>query len=314
MMNKILKMRHIALIVSVIIIAIGMAVGTVCHFVSNGFFNYGAEFASYKSIQITTSIPEDVSGNKAKKIAEDALSSLGAYEVHFSEGTATAPNTVTYYFPMSASDDELASAVEDIKAAFEQQKMEDASAGVLKQTAVPDGGWQLGLAAIAVSCAAFLQAVYFAFRYKPGMALSSLCSQAAVVGIYAALLAITRCPVGIQTADFAVIAVAVTMICNGVFFSSVKNAFKDESNVKTDKYELIAGSAASTAKVNIAVCVALAVAIVIFGVFALIAAPGAATLSAYLASLIAVVACAFTFGVFTPASYGLLSAIDKSNN
>ena len=46
-MNKIIKLRHIALIITVVIIAIGMAVGTICHFVSNGFFNYGDEFASY---------------------------------------------------------------------------------------------------------------------------------------------------------------------------------------------------------------------------------------------------------------------------
>ena len=310
-MNKIIKLRHIALIITVVIIAIGMAVGTICHFVSNGFFNYGDEFASYKSVTVTTSVPEDVSGNAAKSIAQDALSSLGAYEVSFSQGTGHTPNTVIYKFYTSVSDESLSSAVGALEQAFGEQGLEDATAVFNVNTSVPEGLHQLNFFAIAIASAVVFQAIYFAIRYKIGMALSSLGTQLAAVGVYASLLAITRCPVGLEAIAFAALTVVLTMICNAIFFDKVKKSFKDEANAKADRLDLIADGARTTAKLNAFVFTAAAIAAVIVAIFAIIASPAAITLAPFAVCLLSIIPCAFACAVFSPASYALIGVIDR---
>ena len=49
---KVCAKIHLFIIISSLFIAIGMAVGTICHFCANGFFNYGGEFKSYNSVNI----------------------------------------------------------------------------------------------------------------------------------------------------------------------------------------------------------------------------------------------------------------------
>lgn len=313
-MNKIVKLRHIAVIVSVLIIVIGMAVGTICHFISNGFFNYGGEFASYKSVEVTTSVVEDTSGDAAKQIASDALSSLGAYEVTFSQATGYVPNTVVYKFYNSVSDQSIANAVQAVKDAFSEKGMEDGTVASFVNDGYAEGIFQLNFAAIALASAVVFQAIYFAVRYKPGMALSALCSQLVVVGVYASLLAITRCPVGLEAIAFAALAVIVTMICNGISFDRIKKSYKDEANAKADRLDLISEGVGATAKLNAFVCAAVAVIAVVFAIFAFIASPTAATLLPFAVCLLSVVSCAFTFGVFTPSSYALMSGMDRRNN
>lgn len=311
MMNKIVNLRHIAVIVSVVIMAIGMAVGTICHFVSNGFFNYGDEFASYKSVEVTTSVPEDINGELLGTIAADELSSLGAYEVSFAEGSGIQPNTVIYKFPASASDSDLQAAVDSIIARFEERGLEDGSASLHSNTGVAGGIWQLNYAAIALASAVVIQAIYFAIRLKPGMALSAVLSQLAAVGVYASLLAITRCPVGLEAIALAAVLTVITMICNGIFFGKVKSLYKDESNAKADKLSLVATGAESTAKFGAFICIAFAAAAVIFAVFALIASPSIQTILPYVVCIIAAAACAYNFAVFAPANYAQLCGIDR---
>ncbi len=310
-MIKSVRFRHLAVIISVIIIALGMAAGTICHFLSDGFFNYGDEFASYKSVEVTTSTPEDITGDIVQKIAEDNLSSLGAYEVSFSLGTGYIPNTVIYKFYTSVSDGELANAVAAIQTALERVGMTDGTAAYFSNTGTAGGLYQLSFVAIALAAAVAFEAIYFALRYKPGMALSALLSQIVAVGLYAALLAITRCPVGIEAIAFSVLVVIMVMISNGATFNTVKKSYKDEANAKTDKFTLISEGARSTSKISLFVGAAVAVIAVVFGICAFIASPAVATLAPYAACLIAVVASLYTIFVFTPASYSLLSHIDR---
>lgn len=310
-MTKIVNMRHLAVIVSVVIMAIGMAVGTICHFVSNGFFNYGDEFASYKSVEVTTSIPEDINGNIARQIASDELSWLNPYEVSFSAGTGTAPNTVIYKFSLSVSDSDLESAVSTIQERLASNGMEDGSVSAHLNEGVPEGLYQLSFAAIALASAVVFQAIYFAIRLKPGMALSAICSQLTTVGVYASLLAITRCSVGLEAIAFAALAVIVTMVCNGIFFGNLKRAFKDEANAKVDKYKLVADSAASTVKLNAFICIAAAAMVVIFAIFAMIASATFATLMPYISCLLAIAACAYVFCIFAPANYAMFCGLDR---
>ena len=311
MMNKIVKLRHLAIILSVVIIAIGMAVGTVCHFVAGGFFNYGDEFASYTSIEVTTSVPEDIFGDTVREVVSDEISSLGAYEVSFSEGAGYVPNTVICKFYTSAPADEIASAVSSIEARLEAAGMEDATVGSFVNEGVADGRHQLMFAAIALASAVAFQTIYFALRFRPGMALSSLCNQLVAVGLFASLLAITRCPVGLEAIAFAALTVVLTMICNAIFFDKVKKSFKDEANAKADRLDLIADGARTTAKLNAFVFTAAAITAVIVAIFAIIASPAAITLAPFAVCLLSIIPCAFACAVFSPASYALIGVIDR---
>lgn len=310
-MTKIIRLRHVAVIAGIVLIAIGMAVGTICHFVAGGFFNYGDEFASYKSVEITTSVPEDFDGGLIQGVASDELSSLGAYETSYSQGSGYTPNTVVYKFYETVSDDELAAAVSAIEARFAAEGMEDASVAWHTNLGFAGGVWQLNYVAIALASAVVLQAVYFALRYRPGMALSALAVQLFAVGLYASLLAITRCPVGLEAIAFAVIVAVLNVICCGVFFQKLKASFKDDANAKTSSPELVADGARSTAKVNAFVCAAAALSVAVFAIFAVIAAPAWATLAPFGACLLAVAACALSSGVLAPASYALFCGMDR---
>ena len=50
---KISAKMHIMIIVSAVIIALGIAVGCVCHFVADGYFNYSGEYKSYQSVTVS---------------------------------------------------------------------------------------------------------------------------------------------------------------------------------------------------------------------------------------------------------------------
>ncbi len=310
-MTKIIKMRHLAVIIGIIIIAIGMAVGTVCHFVGGGFFNYGGEFASYKSVEITSSVPEDPDGKVILEIAEDKLGSLGAYNVSFSEGQNYSPNTLVYKFYQTVSDEELQGAVDAIAQAVSEAGLGDGTVVLHNNAGVAGGLYILNFAAIALASAVAFQAIYTAVRFKPGMALAALCSQVFVVGLYAALLAMTRCPLGLEAVAFGIVAVVLNMICSSLLFDKVKKSYSDESKAKVEKLQLVAEGAQTTLKVNAFVCIAALVAFAIFMIFAVVASPAWATLVPYGAAVFAIAACACAFGVFTPAVYSMFSAMDK---
>ena len=53
---KLSSRMHILIIISSLIIAVGLAMGLVFEFVSDGYFNYGGEYESYKSVVVNYEI------------------------------------------------------------------------------------------------------------------------------------------------------------------------------------------------------------------------------------------------------------------
>ena len=49
---KLSSKMHVMIIVSAVIIAVGLAMGLIFQFVSNGYFNYGADYTSYNSVVV----------------------------------------------------------------------------------------------------------------------------------------------------------------------------------------------------------------------------------------------------------------------
>ncbi|MGN0814101.1 MAG: hypothetical protein ACI4MH_02575 [Candidatus Coproplasma sp.] len=309
-MTKLSSKTHLFVIISVVIVAIGMAVGTVCHFLAGGFFNFGGEYSDYKSIVITCSVAEDADGSKVKEITQNALSGIGYYEYSFSdEGSVS--NEFIYKFVSSTSTDSLRQATESINTALSDSGLID-SVATLHEGVTTVGGAKVAIyASIALASGIAFQAIYFGLRYKWGMALTALLSQVHNLAIYAALLALTRVPIGLECVAFAAVIFIVTAITSGVYFDKIKKALKEEANAKVSIKELSDTAAHESYKTGAFICSAVAVVCVIAAIFAIIANPAISSLVPYAAALISVLACWYGYSIFTPALYGGISKLDK---
>lgn len=309
-MIKFSSKTHLFVIISVILVAIGMAIGTVCHFVGGGFFNYGGEYSDYKSIVITSSVAEDADGSKVRNISSEALSGISYYECSFSdEGSVS--NELIYKFSSSTDGEKLRQATERINSALAQNGLTD-SVATLHEAVTTVGGAKVAIyASIALASAIAVQAIYFCLRYKWGMAVVALASQVHNLAIYAALLAITRVPVGIEGVAFAVAIFFITAITSGVYFDKVRKSVKDEANAKVDIKQLSDAAAHESYKIGAFICAAAAIVCAVAAIFAIIASPAFVTLAPYAAAVISLIACWYGYSMFTPALYGGISKMDK---
>lgn len=309
-MTKLSSKTHIFLIISILIIAIGMAIGTVFHFISDSFFNYGDEFTDYSSVTVTYLIAEQ-SEEDVDKVCTQSFGDLKPIEVNYAKDVqGSSVSEITYKFSGNTDSAKLESVVKAINSKISTDDGLSVAAYHKAQTLV-GGSKVLVFTAIALGSAVAFEVLYLAVRYrKLGMVLAALAAQVNNFGLYAALLAITRIPLGIEGVAFSALVVALTAIASCVFFDKVKFGLKDGSYNRATVGELIDGSAKSTYKINATLCAATAVAIIIVAVFAAIAYGSALTLAAYAVALIAVLACWYGFSLFTPAIYGGLAKLD----
>lgn len=302
--------KHIFIIISALIIVVGMAVGTVCHFVSDGFFNYGGEFSSYKSITVTYISPDE-NDETIKEIAENSFDGVSPYESSFTSRTDGGGEAV-FKFLSSTSDDKINAAVDKIN---EKLGVNDADYDNLDiavahtDETVTGGSYSLIYASIAVASAAAFQFIYFVFRYKTRAAISALVACVHNVGVYAALLAITRVPVGCEAVAIASVLVFVTMNATCVFFDRTRKNFKDEKFAKTDREEVVALSAKESMGINVTLIVALAILTVLCGIFAAISSLGAVALAPYAVALCALLSAFYGVAIFTPAVHPLTDGL-----
>lgn len=311
-MNKLYTKSHIFVIISVLIIAIGMAVGTVCHFISNGFFNYGAEFSDYDSVSVSYYTAADLNDKKIDDICMQAFGDLKPVEISYaSDAQGNSVRRATYKFVSGSDENALAAAVKAINA--ELEKDSGLSAASYSKAVTQVGGSKVVVfTSIAIASAVAFEALYILARYRKfGVTLVALLSQIVNFGLFAALLALTRIPVGIEAVAFSAIVVILTAITSCIFFDKVKANVKNEVNADVALSELIGSSASSTYKVNALLCAVVAVAVVIFAIFGLAASFSVALLLSYVAALIAVLVCWFGFSIFTPSMYVALSKLDE---
>lgn len=304
---KVCPKIHLFIIISCLFIAIGMAVGTICHFVSNGFFNFGGEFSSYNSVSIAYDSVRDA--DTVKPLCEKALQDFDPYEVSVSE-TRTG-GEIIYKYNTSVNLTELNSAVEKLNAALKT----DDGGEVLAVASLHEGKVEKGgdravkLAAIAVSCAAAAQFIYFIFRYKLRAAFSSLLSCIHNLGVFVALAAITRMPVGTEMTAIAAAVVLMTMILNCLLFDRTRKNFKSDKYAKTDRKEVVEISASETRLATLVACSAIAVAAVIVAVFAAISSLSIAATAPAMLAVFGAIACCYGCMFFTPSVH---SAIDET--
>lgn len=304
---KVCPKIHLFIIISCLFIAIGMAVGTVCHFISNGFFNFGGEFSSYNCVTISYDSLWDA--DTVKPVCEKALSDFDPYEVSVSD--LKTGGEIVYKYNASTSVEKLQAAVDKLNESLAQGE-DDELLGVasLHQGKVEEGGDRaVKMAAVALASAAAFQFIYFIFRYKLRAAFSALLSCIHNVGIFVALAAITRMPVGTEMTAIAAAVVLVTMILNCFLFDRTRKNFKNDKYAKTDRKEVVEISASESRLSTLTACSAIAAAAVVVAVFAAISSLSIAAVAPAMLAVFGAIACCYGCMFFTPAVH---SGIDRA--
>ena len=304
---KVCPRIHLFIIISALFIAIGMAVGTICHFVSNGFFNFGGEFSSYNCVTVTY---DSLRGaDTIKPICEKALNDFDPYEVSVSE--IKTGGEIVFKYKASTSVEKLQEAVDELNKSLKVAEGDELlGVASLHQGVVEEGGDRaVKLAAIAVASAAAAQFIYFIIRFKLRAAFSALLSNIHNLGIFVALAAITRMPVGTEFTAIAAAVVVVSMIFSCLLFDRTRKNFKSDKYEKTDRKEVIEISASETRVYTLVACSAIAVAAVIVAVFAAISSLSIAAAAPAMLAVFGAIACCYGCLFFTPAVH---SAIDET--
>lgn len=311
---------HLFIIISCVVIAVGLSVGTICQFVANGFFNYSGDYGSYKSVTVDyESI--DFSGNEKDpltiidEICLKAFSENGVKQELVASGDTLTGGKLTYKFAYSTDLDSLLKSAEAINS--EIKSVVSNSGGIQfsyasahNGDAVLGGGLALSRAAIAVSCVIAIHFIYFAIRYRLTMALGALLADIHNLALYIALVAMCRIPVGSTIATFAVLTVLLTAVCTSFLFDKVRNNVKSEEGKKLNAYELTDLSVRQTLAVNtvLPVCLA-ALSVVLFVLLSISSLSVVTVLAPVLCSVVAVAACVYGTVFFTASVYPRFKAI-----
>ena len=306
---KVCSKIHLFIIISCIFIIVGLAVGTICHYISNGFFNYGGEFASYKSVTVTYYNSEYKDADEIKPLCDEQFKGLNAYEVSISE--TVLGGEIVYKFSPATDTASLRTAADGLQSKMQANVGEDllSSAAVFEAKVSEGGSRAITFASIALASAAAFQFIYFVLRYKLRAAYSALLASVHNLGIFVALMAITRIPLGIEAVAVGGAVVLLTMILTCVLFDRTRKNFNNEKYAKADRLEVVDASATEVRMTTVIAIGALAVAALIFGVFAAISSLYIGALAPYVTMLLGMIACYYGTVFFTPAVHGGVDAI-----
>lgn len=311
---KLSSKMHIFIIVSCVLIAIGLAVGTICHFVAGGFFNYGGDYESYKSVTVDYQSIDFSGGEKEpleliEEICDKAFADAGVSSHVIASGTINNGGKLVYKFVYSTDYDKLAEASAAINVAIKASVtgadgIRFSYASAHNAETLLGSGLALSRAAIVVACMAVVHFIYFAVRYKLTMALGALLADVHNFALFIALTALCRIPVGSAVATYAVIAVALSIIGTCFFFERVRKNLKDDSGKKLTAHELSDKSANESFMSNILMHACLAaVSVLLFVLLSISSLSPLAIISPVLCSLIAFVSCAYGTTMFTPSVF-----------
>lgn len=288
--------KHIIIIISALILAVGMAVGTICHFLAGGFFRYGSEFTSYKSVTVNYLAAEQTEDD-VREICSSAFNGISPFEISYA--TVTVGGEAVYKFSQKTDSAALEKAVEEINVKLAENS--GLSVAALHEGNISAGGAKvLAMASIALASAAAFQLLYFIVRYHWKMALAALLADVHNLGIFISLLAITRLPVGIEAVALAALVILATMIASGIFFDRLRKNKRNEEYQKLQGAEIADISAAESVPVNVILFCMLACAIAVTCIFAVIPAFGISAVAPFAAALLAVISLLYGSLVFVP--------------
>lgn len=300
---------HLFIIISCILVALGVALGTVCHFTAGGYFNYGADWSSYRTVTVSCEYMDFGTTEKAEEICESAFDAqnLGGYVLQ--KGSTTNGNVLVYRFSLSVDSKKLESACAQIESGI-AEALKDVSdvylsgVSVHVDTTLLGGGKSLAMCAIALAAVVAFGTLYFLIRYKISMALAYLLANVHNLALFLSLLTITRIPVGTSLFAFAAVTVILTTIGCCFLFGKMRRNIKDEDYARLNAFALTDKSANECFAVNLVITGALAaVAVVLFVLLSISSLSPLAIISPVLCALVSFVACGYGTLFFLPAVY-----------
>lgn len=302
---------HLFIIISAVIAVIGLAVGLICQFVADGYFNYGAEFKSYNTVEVNYAYVDYNEEDKVLEICDGVFDKAGVGYFAAVSGETSEGGRIIFKFSKGTDEAKLAATVGDIQTAL------NGSDGTSQSTAAfhtletqLNGGKVLTFASIAISTAIVLQFLYFLVRYRVTMAFAALLANIHNLVLYVSLLAITRVPVGISAVTFAGLTVLVTMIACGYLFDRYRRNLRKENFAKLDGDEQTDICVRESFKGILYPVVGIAtIAAVIFVMLSISAMSVLTILSPALLAVISVASALYGTAFFTPSVYTRIKRI-----
>lgn len=309
---------HLFIIITSVIIAVGVAMGVIFHCVSDKYFNYGGDFATYKSVTVTYA-DIDFSGKDDDPekimdgICEKAFASSGIKYYSKEYGDKNGGGNITYKFVDTTESGKLDGAIEKITAAIDETQGGDtmfSNASWQTVRARYEGSKAFKRGAIALATIVVFHFLYFIIRYKLTMAFAAVLADAHNLALYLSLLAITRVPVNSAVMTFAVLTVVMTMIGTCFLFDRMRKNIKNEAYAKLSAAELTDLTANETFLTNAIMPACIAVVAVLVFVFMSISSlsPLAVMAPAFMA-LFGCMACVYGTGMFVPSIYSRFKKI-----
>lgn len=233
---KLSSKMHLFIIISTALIVIGLALGTILHFTSDAFFNYGAELKqSYKTVEVNYAYVDYSDEDKVLEICDGVFDKAGVSYYSAVSGETDEGGRITFKFSDGTSSDKLTESVNGIVAALRGDgENVQSNASVHSVKAQLNGGKVLTYVSIALASAVVLQLLYFMVRYKITMALAAFLANVHNLALYVALLALTRVPVGISAVAFGALTVLLSMVASAYLFDRYRRNLKKEPFTKLD--------------------------------------------------------------------------------
>lgn len=307
---KLSSKMHIMIIVSAVIVAIGLAVGLICQFCADGYFNYGEDYKSYKAVEVNFSSVEvkdgdvvDICKNQFKDLK------INYYACNYSDDTELGA-TYAFRFSESTSSEKLQTAAGNINAELGKKGALLSNASFRTAETKLGGSKALIFGSIALASAVGFQFIYFIIRYKLSAALAALLADVHNLALFLSLLSLTRVPIGSSVFAFSVLCVLMTVIGCCFFFDRVRKNSKDEEFKNADVFAQIDLCAAESVKSAAVSAVGFAaVSVLIFVLLSISALSVTLVLTPALCGLICAAVCVYGTSFFTPAVYSRFKRI-----
>lgn len=297
---------HLFIVISCIVIAAGIAVGICCQFMAEGYFNYGADWSSYKSVTVSYENVDFTDGNTVKELCDQAFSEAGIQSYTVQWGSTSTGGSLVYKFTLATDDASLNTARTAIQAAIDT-KVTDISlsrASVHVDTTLLGGEKSLMMCGIALASIVGFAFLYFLIRYKVSMALGMLLASVHNLALFISLLSLARIPVGTSVFAFAALTVVLTVIGCCFLFGKMRRNGKDEDYAKLSAFELVDKSAGECFRLNLVMIASMAaVAVLLFILMSISSLSPLAIISPVLCAFAAFLSCAYGIQMFTPAVY-----------
>lgn len=310
---KLSSKMYILIAVSAIVIAIGMAVGVICHFLAGGFFNWGADLKSFKSVEVDYALVEFDDSEDVKDICDDVFDGLGLKTYYSAdEGETNDGGVIVFRFSPSTGSDKLGRAAEAINA-----KLAEVAGGELSSAAFHNdetglyGARAISRLCIAIVSAIALSFIYYAIRYGLSAAFASVILHLHNIGIFVSLLSVCRIPVGAYALAFALVLTVVTTVVASFALGAMRRRIKTDGEFAAlDALAQTDESAASSLKFKLSFCALFAIVALLLFVMLSISALSATLAAGYAFCALAVfVSCAYGTAFFIPPVYGRIKRI-----